>query len=316
MNRFIRYFNQNKNKIIISVAIIAFIIIIIRIIDSLYAENTNKRNMENTITKDDHKPTTSVITGDNVSEDVTDKNKNEIDNFVNYCNNKEFDKAYGLLTEDCKAEFGNKIENFKKQYVEKVFNKDKTYNMELWLNEGNEYTYKVTFLENNLLSTGGQNLDNNIQDYITIINNNNENKININGFIKKEAINKSNSEANVDIKINSKKIYKNYEIYNLTIRNRNEKSIGLTDSKSGKNICIVDENNIEYGALLNDISMENLEVKPAFEKNIDIKFNKIFDKNKDVEKLLLKNVIIDYKKDTQESEIVKTEKVEIEIKIK
>ena len=62
--------------------------------------------------------------------------------------------------------------------------------------------------------------------------------------------------------------------------------------------------------------MENLEVKPAFEKNIDIKFNKIFDKNKDVEKLLLKNVIIDYKKDTQESEIVKTEKVEIEIKIK
>ena len=124
-------------------AIIAFIIIIIRIIDSLYAANTNKRNMENTITKDDHKPTTSVITGDNVSEDVTDKNKNEIDNFVNYCNNKEFDKAYGLLTEDCKAEFGNNIENFKKQYVEKVFNKDKTYNMELWLNEGNEYTYKI-----------------------------------------------------------------------------------------------------------------------------------------------------------------------------
>ena len=69
-----------------------------------------------------------------------------------------------------------------------------------------EKTSVVTFLENNLLSTGGQNLDNNIQDYITIINNNNENKININGFIKKEAINKSNSEANVDIIINSKKM--------------------------------------------------------------------------------------------------------------
>ena len=46
------------------------------------------------------------------------------------------------------------------------------------------------------------------------------------------------------------------------------------------------------------------------------KFNKIFDKNKDVEKLLMKNVIIDYKKNTQESEIANTEKVEIEIKIK
>ena len=35
-----------------------------------------------------------------------------------------------------------------------------------------------------------------------------------------------------------------------------------------------------------------------------------------MEKLLMKNVIIDYKKNTQESEIANTEKVEIEIKIK
>ena len=97
MNRFIRYFNQNRKKIIISVAIIAFIIIIIRIIDSIYAK-INISKIDNIIVNNENQPTESVITGETVSQDITSKNQNEIDNFINYCNNKQYNQAYELLT--------------------------------------------------------------------------------------------------------------------------------------------------------------------------------------------------------------------------
>ena len=315
MNRFIRYFNQNRKKIIIGMAIIAFIIIIIRVIDSIYA-NINK-NTNNNVIKNSLEPTKSIITGENVSENTTNENKKEIEKFVNYCNNKKYEDAYNLLTEDCKSEYSNDSNIFKHNYVEKVFKTPKTYGIELWLTNNSEYTYRIIFYEDNLLATGGQNLKNNYEDYITVTNKNNEKKLSINGFIKEENINKSKIESNVEIIINSKLIYNSYEKYNLTVNNKTGKTIILSVSNNNEDICIIDDNNVVYNGILSEISQDLLIIRPNSSRNLNIRFEKIYNTySRKINKIKFKNIIMDYEGYIQNTNETNIEKVEIEIDIK
>lgn len=121
MNKIIRYWNQNRKKIIIIIAIIAFIIIMLNVINYMFKQMYNSpENVELNI-EDRQKPTQSVITGQNVSKDITEENINIIKEFVDYCNNNEPEKAYELLSNDCKAEFNNNINTFINNYYKKKF---------------------------------------------------------------------------------------------------------------------------------------------------------------------------------------------------
>jgi len=313
VKRFIRYWNQNRGKIILIIAMIAFIIIIIQVVNHILENGEKKRLEESKIDKT--KPIQSVITGEKVSTEKTEENTNVIKEFVEYCNNKEYEKAYGLLTEECKREFNNDVNTFVKNYCNNVFATNKTYSIELWLNTENMYTYRVKYYEDNLLATGSMNLDKNIEDYITIIEQNNENKMSINGFITEKIINKSQNVNNVEIIINSKKIYKNYEIYNITIRNRTTKTIRISDGEDNENIALLDTNNVEYPSFINEIPVDRLSLKSGYEKNINIKFNKVYDRYRIIEKVKFENIILDEEKYIQNPNDINIEKIEIKIDI-
>lgn len=293
MRNFIRYWNHNRKKIIIVIAIIAFIFILIRILDGYYK---NKSINSSSPVIDMTKPIQSVITGQKVDEKVTDKNMNCIDQFINYENNKEYEKAYSLLTDDCKEEYSNDVNTFINNYCTKIFATKKTYNLELWFNSGDAYTYKIKMYEENMLATGEGNLDKNIEDYITIVKGKDEDKISINGFIRKSNINKSNEVNNIEVLIRSKKVYKDYETYNITIRNKTSNDILIGDRKNNKDIYLVDKDNIQYFAFLNELSTDSLLLKSGYEKNISINFNKIYDQNKIISEIKFKNIILDSEK--------------------
>jgi len=293
VRNFIRYWNHNRKKIIIVIAIIAFIFILIRILDGYYK---NKSINSSSPVIDMTKPIQSVITGQKVDEKVTDKNMNCIDQFINYENNKEYEKAYSLLTDDCKEEYSNDVNTFINNYCTKIFATKKTYNLELWFNSGDAYTYKIKMYEENMLATGEGNLDKNIEDYITIVKGKDEDKISINGFIRKSNINKSNEVNNIEVLIRSKKVYKDYETYNITIRNKTSNDILIGDRKNNKDIYLVDKDNIQYSAFLNELSTDSLLLKSGYEKNISINFNKIYDQNKIISEIKFKNIILDSEK--------------------
>ena len=293
MRNFIRYWNHNRKKIIIVIAIIAFIFILIRILDGYYK---NKSINSSSPVIDMTKPIQSVITGQKVDEKVTDKNMNCIDQFINYENNKEYEKAYSLLTDDCKEEYSNDVNTFINNYCTKIFATKKTYNLELWFNSGDAYTYKIKMYEENMLATGEGNLDKNIEDYITIVKGKDEDKISRNGFIRKSNINKSNEVNNIEVLIRSKKVYKDYETYNITIRNKTSNDILIGDRKNNKDIYLVDKDNIQYSAFLNELSTDSLLLKSGYEKNISINFNKIYDQNKIISEIKFKNIILDSEK--------------------
>ena len=313
MNKLVRYWNQNRGKIIITIAIIAFIIILIQIVNSIL-ENSETKGNENA-TVDYTKPVQSVITGEVVSEERTMENTNIIKEFVDYCNQKEYQKAYELLTEDCKKEFSNNINTFINNYYKKVFTTKKTYSLELWLNVSNSYTYKIKYYQDNLLETGASNLNQNIEDYITIIYENNEERISINGFIQAKTINKSQKLNDIEIMINSKKVYQNYETYNITIRNFSNKTILISDGNNNEDIYLLDRRDVKYSSFINEIPVDNLSLKSGYEKSINIKFNKMYATYRTIEKIEFNNIILDEEKYSSEAnkENIETIKMSIEL---
>lgn len=312
MNRIIRYWNQNRKKIIITIAIIAFIFLLIQALNYLAKNNQENEKNETVITS--NKPTQSVITGEKISEKVTDSNTSIIQSFIDLCNNQKHQEALELLTDDCKEViFNNDVNLFINNYWKNIFQTKKTYEIELWLRENYTYMYKVKYYEDNLLATGGSQISNNTEDYITVITKNDEEKIAINGFVKKEEINKSEKLQDIEIIINSKEIYKNYETYHITINNYTSKNILINDGQNNKNIVLIDNNNVEYTSFIHEIPESSLTLQAGYQKNIEIRFNKLYNIDREIKKIEFKSIISDSERYYQTPE--NAEKISISIEM-
>ena len=121
MNRFIRYFNQNRVKIIIAILIVAFIIILVQAINNILKEMQTEEEPTEPVIQDSSRPVESVITGEELTEKTTDNNLNIISQFVEFCNNQEYENAYNLLSQDCKDAVYSTLDSFVTNYCNKVF---------------------------------------------------------------------------------------------------------------------------------------------------------------------------------------------------
>ena len=225
--------------------------------------------------------------------ETTQENVNIIEQFVDYCNSQDIENAYDLLSSSCKEEYNNDINVFMQNYYNQIFQTSKTYSMELWLNEIDSYTYQIKYYEDNLLATGGTAVNSNLEDYITVIKENGENKININGLIRSQTVNQTASNSNIEITIHSRTIYKNYESYNISIKNNTSNNMTISDGSNSNDISLLDENNIAYGSFINEIPINLLSLQPGQQINIDLRFNKIYDTYRNIEQMQFTNLNIE-----------------------
>lgn len=293
MKKLIRYWNQNRLKIIIIGIIIVFIIILIQTINGILERVNTDSNETNVVIKDTSIPGESVITGEELPEETTNTNVNIIKQFVDYANKKDYKSAYDLLTDECKDELYGTVDLFIQNYCNKIFNTEKTYNLELWQYTTNTYTYRITYTENNLLETGNINSNNNVEDYITIIENSEGYKLNINNFIEKRNINKTQEQDGIQITVNNRYMYTNYEKYSITIKNNTDKNILLNDGSNGNDICLIDNNDSEYDSILNEIPLMNLEINAGMQKTIEVRFYKMYNLYRTIRYINFKNIITD-----------------------
>lgn len=305
MGKIIRYWNRNRKQIIIIIAIIAFIIILLKVVNNILSQTTTpteEPNISNVV--DLQKPTESVITGQDVSESVTEENVGVIKKFIDYCNNSETTKAYELLSNDCKKEFNNDINVFIKNYYTRNFKTKKTYNLELMFSEVGSYTYKTTYYNDDLLATGGKSTNDNFEDYITIINQDGERKLNINGFIKKQEINKEQTINEIQIIIKNKKVYRSYEQYRISIKNNTENTISISDGQNSEDIFLLDKNDTKYVSFLHEIPIYDLSIDSKRTKELDITFNKMYDTYRIIEKMQFNNICLNQEDNTKTTMII------------
>lgn len=305
---------ENRYKILAIIVAIILVLCLIKTFNEM-AKNVlqqSKTNVNYSETSN-YRPQETTILGENVSSEKQEKNTKVVDQFVEYCNSKDIEKAYELLTDECKEElFSSNIENFKNNYVEKIFDTYKTYNMQSLINATNT-TYKVKIMQD-VLATGETGKV--VEDYYTIVNENGTYKININSYIEKSKTNNNSSEKNnITITVLSKDIYKDYEKYKIKVENNTNNTILLDTKTKQKSAYATANNGATYTIFMYEVDDMYLTIKPKIYSIFDIKVNKIYSPNIKVDTLSFTDIVLNLEEynQTENKAEYKKETINVEL---
>ena len=198
-----------------------------------------------------------------------------------------------LLSKDCKEELYNTEEDFKNRYVNLMFNTQKIYNSQSWIsNDSIGNTYRVEISED-ILSSGKAN-SNTIEEYFTIVKEDEEYKLNINNYVGKQEINKTIEENNIEITLICKQVYMDYEKYKIKIKNNTNNAILLDGFRNNKSMYLLDTKGGKKIAMLNELTMQELLVKRNLSITKEIKFNRQYTTELTISSLVFEDIILNY----------------------
>lgn len=296
MNRLIRFYNQNRKKFWTIVIVILFIFLIIRILNyAAKIQNKQKLNVTDEIetNKSVYEPNKSAISEVVIDKNVYSSQNSLVSNFVNYCNDGEVQKAYDLLSSECKEELYPNVQSFKQKYYDSIFNIKRTYSIKNW----SDSIYIVRYTED-MLSTGKVKSDSTFQDYIKIVNGGRS--LNISGFLGKEILNFDYQGNGVNIRVLEKTSYMDYELYTFEVQNSTGENIVLDNLSSNKTIYLTDKNNVKHYAIGNELTIDSLTVKDKYKKQISIKFDNPYIEGRVIKQITFSSVAVGFDENKNE----------------
>ena len=306
MYKLIRIFNQNRRQILIAILAIVFVLVILRVLNS-FAQKTSEEKLQNLLIASNeidtstYNPSYSIVSGTKISDTVNKAATTIIDEFIKKCNEGKIEEAYSMLSKDCKEEVYKTLEDFR-EYYKRNFISKKDYTVQLWV--ANSLTYKVEFVQD-ALSVGKINDTEVFQDFYTIVIEDGEERLNISEYIGKVEIEKSSSSNGITIKVNYKNVFKDYEIYNVTIENNTQNNILLDSLESTKNVYLKgSKDDAIYSAYLYEINDSNFKINKTYKKTLDIKFNKQYTSKTNVTSIVFSDIILN----SEEYESLKNKK--------
>ena len=257
-------------KYIVSVIVVWITVIMI----NTYLKNRPKQiNMVNTYTPD----TPVIEDGGSVPKKDKEEVNNTIDTYFNYCNNKEYQKAYNMLTKDCQAYlYSGSISSFK-EYVDETFQGKKIYNIQNFSNVGETYIYNLRILDDIMASgtTGGYNT---YQEKIALIREDGKIKIANQGYIGRKIFNNIVGEDNyLKIKVLSKNMSYTREEYSVEITNKTSGYVLLGNGMTANEITL---NLKDQSRASLDLINNNIILAPRETKAFYLLFDKYFDDGK------------------------------------
>jgi len=284
-NKIIRLYNQNRRKFWTIVAIIVVGLLLLRLANylaKLSLERQNNATPTNTTTTNSQ--TYSIISDTNISTSRANKNNEEIENFIKYCNNKQIKNAYDMLSDDCKKYvFQDDINRFEKEYYDIIFSASRLYSKDNWITSNDYTTYKVTYT-NNLLSDGKYDSQQSFGDYITVTP---DYKLNILKFVSARELQSTCDNSDIEITAITNETYIENETLEVKIKNNTINDIDL--EKTNK-IYIVDSKDKKYNVSTNGIE-EMLKIKSKETKNISLTINKTYNARK-VKELVFEGITV------------------------
>lgn len=288
-------YHNNKTKIWLILGIIIFVYVIIRMFNAqIKKENEEKinngTNQNFQVTTYLPSSQTSVMTNSSTPKENLKKDTEIIKNFIDFCNDNNIEEAYNLLSQQCKDELYKNINDFYNKYYKNMFNEKRSYDIENWASSKN-ITYKVKYL-NDIMSSGTVN-DEYIEEYITVVTENNEKKLNVNQFIGKEELNLKRETDNLNITVVNKYVYYDYEEYEIIFENNTDKNIILDTKENTESVYIEDTKDIKYTWFGNEVPNSYLNLNSGESKRLRLKFNEIYTGKKTDSTIYLTDVNID-----------------------
>lgn len=319
MYKLFRFYNQNRKKIWLMIGIIVFVFLIIQLLNNIAKEQNEKdrqqqQNIENKETTFSNvvsydKQSESIISGDKVSGKEKDTYGKLIDEFFTYCINHNPEKAYELLSNDIKNNMYESEALFESLYYSSKFEGNKQYSFQAWTTGINRNTYQVKIFDD-MLSTGTAN-SSYVEDYVTIVKENESYKLNINNYIGKEVINAVAQNENISVQVTNKYIYKDYQVFDIVIKNNTDNKILLDTRESTKETYLIDNYDNKFEALLYENKENDLLISPNQKKKVQIKFNVVERENLEIKSINFDNIVINYEQYKLKHENKKVGSIEV-----
>ena len=288
-NKFFRFVNQNRNIIILVIVICAFIVLLIKTLNGFFSNPQVKyEDNQNNISNDVQKTKNSVISNSTLNNKTAQDNYDVLKKFVQLCNENNIEEAYNLLSDECKQNVYPNLEGFTQNYVNIVFKNKKNLEAKNWIEYEDYVTYLVTYT-GDIISTGDVNSEK-FQDYITI--DCESNKLNINKYIRRKQINKTIEKNNIKFTMNYVDIYKDYEIYNVDVENKNNKEIVLDNLTSVSGTYIETSEDTKINCSNYEAGRNNFTYGPGISKNMKLKFIKQYNTDIEDKKIIFSTAIL------------------------
>ncbi len=293
------WYSRNRKNIWKTSGIVLAVILIIQLVNYYYKKKNEEQlsniNITNNQTQNINSNFNTITLEEKTSltnDKVTEEQKTGaqlINDFIEKCNNKNIQEAYDMLSKDCKDELYPNETIFEQAYYNNIFNDSKKQaTVENWIDN----IYKV-LINDDYLSTGKYSDENNIQDYITIVQEDDKDKLNINNYIGKEAIAKSAEDDNLTMEVQEINTYKDYQIYKIKVTNKSSYNIALDDGVNVSAMYLEDQNGIKYSAYTHELGKSQLLLEPRQTKEIKIKYYNKYSSNRKIKQMVFSRIVLD-----------------------
>lgn len=226
-----RFFRKNLRIIIFILIIWLLIVVINNLLKGYVPEKTLN------VTYNPHE---SVLNSEEkVPNRLVEPINNLVDEYFNYCQNKEYEKAYNMLLDGCKQKYFRTILEFK-DYVDMIFNGEKIYYIQNYSNYKNNYIYQIRIFEN-IMRTGltGVNDISFYEEKISICEVNGELKLGIRQYISTETMDNIYEDDYLKIWVEKKDTLYEQESYQIRIRNKSNFIAVLADNSEEMEAMLV-----------------------------------------------------------------------------
>ncbi len=223
-----RFIKKNRKKVIFVVITVAIIIAINYILKNMPEEEIPKTTYE---------PNVAVMDESEVPKKWHSEIENRIKTFVDYCNNKEYQKAYDMISDECKDAIYPVIGDFK-EYVDKRFQVKRIYSIQNFSNISKQYIYDVNFMSD-FMATGSTGTNYGyVQEKFVFTEDDNSLKFAIGGFVRTNILDAFVEDENLKIVTKKKNVYYDHETYTVDITNKTDYPIVLGDGTGEDEIAI------------------------------------------------------------------------------
>ena len=326
MYKLLRFYNQNRKKLWFIVAIIVFVLIIIQLLNSVAKQQNEEKIRQTEINKNQEttlnnvvsydKQSEAIISNDNVSRNVRNINGKLLDEFFTYCVNHNTEAAYELLSTDIKNNMYQSEAIFESLYYQSKFEGNKQYSFQAWTTRGDSSnTYKVKIFDD-ILSTGKAD-SGYVEDYVTVIKEDDNYKLNINNYIGNVRINSAVAKVkqadSISMQVMNQYIYKDYQIFDIVVKNNTENQILLDTRENTKETYLLDNNDNKFEALLYENSEKDLLLKANEIKKIKIKFNIVENENLKIKSINFDNIVLNYELFNLNNENKKVDSIKVSL---
>lgn len=304
------FMKKHKNKLILILIAWVTILIINDLIGKWLQED------ERIITYKPHEPI--IQTGETVSNKNQEKIENVISQYIEYCNTKQYEKAYAMIRQDCREVVYPTLESFQ-AYVDYVFRTPKIYNIQNYSNKNGKYFYRIRILDD-ILTSGltGEDSVKYFEEKLVLEEKNGEILLAVKEYIDIQELEKVYEDKYMKVVVIKKITMFEQETYTLQITNRTSNVLVIEDKTYNPEITLLTKeeelNEIQDG-------YTNIVIQPNSKRECEISFLNFYDEGKKAEKINFKKVRVlktynsqNEEENKKEDNIVETYSTSISVK--